>query len=365
MNNKRTGITALMAVFLFATIAWSVTDRVMEEWKKTLRFGISSQRSAVIKAIQDSKTVDAYPLIEQELTNDDSPDVRSLCAYALVDLKVSNESTWISSVTVESNSDVLQKSAFAIGELKVASAGPRLFDILTERITNAKDSMLCTVIIRTLGDLAYKPSASYLLDILTNIADSVDLRDSAAIALGGMADSSYIPVFESILQNTGEVKEVRMYSAYAMGRTGDPKVLATLGPIVDDEMEDLNVRIYAIAGLAFVKNESVFPRLLSFSRSDNLRVRQEAVKSLGNYSNAQSIEVLTFKALYDPETVVKTEAKKALQGLGVEIPELKVNAATNAWITHPASKTAASINTPTVATNAVKTVPVTNTAQKK
>ena len=177
------------------------------------------------------------------------------------------------------------------------------------------------------------------------------MRSSAAIALGGMADSSYIPLFQNIINNSGELKEVRMYCAYAIGRTGDPAVIDILTPIVDNEMEDLNVRLWAIAGLAFVKNETIFPKLIYFSKVDNVRIRLEAIKALSKFSNSQSIEVLTFKALYDPEFAVKKEAKKGLQTLGIDVDKLGKETNTN---------TALMFNTNRILNNTNKTITSSN-----
>jgi HEAT repeat protein len=321
MFKKQKTLIIFLLVFIF-TLAFSLDPKLLEHWQKTMKYGISSQRSAVIKAIEDNKTTEAYFLINEALVNDPNPDIRGTAAYSLVALKINDEKTWLGALENETNSDTLRKIVYGISELNIKTAGPKLQMILNNRIKEPKESQLNSVVIRAIGTVGFKPSADYILGILTNIEYNTEVRGAAAIAIGDIGDKSIIPVLKALVQNTGEVKDVRMYSAYAIGKTGDPSAISFLSPYIENESEDLNIRLWCIAGFAYIKNSEAAEKLIAFTKVDNVRIRTEAVKALGKMKESSSEEILKYKALYDPDFTVKREARKALQDMGVDVDQL-------------------------------------------
>lgn len=347
---------ALLTGIAFA--AYAIDQKLLEHWQKTMLMGISSQRTAVIKAIEDNKTTEAYNLIEDALVNDPSPDVRGVAAYTMVSLKINTEKTWTAALSSDSNSDVLRKIVFGIGELQIKSAGPKLLALLTNKVDDPKESYLSAATIRCIGKIDYKAADSYLLGVLSNLNYSVEIRGAAAVAIGDLADKKDVPVLQAILQNPGEMKEVRMYSAYGIGKTGDPSAVAILSPFIENESEDLNIRLWSIAGLAYVKDPSIAKKLINFVKVDNVRIRQEAVKALGKLpSSPDVIEILTFKAQYDPELAVKKEAATSLQNFGIDVYKLgKEETVKAAPVSNTISPAATNAPAQTASTNSV-TVP--------
>lgn len=318
---KRFSLVIAIIFGLFSTF-FAIEATLLEHWQKTMRFGISSQRSAIIKSIEDNKVTEAYTLLQEALVSDPNPEIRGQCVYAMVNLKLSNETVWLNSLVNETNSDVIRKKAFGVSEMGVSSAAPKLFVILTNRIDNPKESQLSATLLRTLGNLQYKASGDLMLSVLTNLAYSVEIRSSAAVALGDLKDKRFISNLTAVLQNPGEPKEVRMYCAYGIGKTGDKSALEILTPFIDNENEDLNIRLWSIAGLAFVSDPAIGPKLIEFSKVDNVRIRLEAVKAMARINTPESIDILKFKAQFDPDLGVKREAKKSLQTLGIEVEQL-------------------------------------------
>src|SRR5690349_1825918 len=110
---------------------FSLDQKLLEQWEKTIKYGISTQRIAVIKAIEDNKTTEAYHLVQEAMANDPNADVRSAAVYSLINLKVNQESVWTTALSKETNSEVLRKMVFGVSELQIKSAGPRLVELLT------------------------------------------------------------------------------------------------------------------------------------------------------------------------------------------------------------------------------------------
>lgn len=313
---------SLTVLFFAFSAAYATEAGVLESWQKTMKFGISSQRTAVIKAIEDAKATDAYNLIQDALLNDVNPEIRGTAAYSLINLKIADDTLWNKALSSEKDPEVLRKVVFGINELKVKSAGPRLYSILTNSLDDPKRSALIATTIRAIGSIDYKPASDKVLFILTNIEMAPEVRGAAAIAVGELGSGKYIGILQGMLENIGEAGDVRMYSAYAIGKSGDAKALEILTPYIESEKEDLNIRLWGIAGLAYVNSPKVPEMLIRFSKVDNIRIRLEAVKSLGKLKSAEATEILKYKAIYDPDLGVKREAKTALQGLGVDVEKL-------------------------------------------
>ncbi len=285
-----------------------------------MNYGISSQRSGVIKAIEDSKADAAYYLIRDAMQKDISPDVRGDAVFSLINLKINDQNLWLSALASESNSDVLRKIVFAVSELKIKSAGPGLYVLLTNYIDNDKAKDLSSGIIRTIGDIGYNAAAPEILDILTNIDYGSEVRSSAALSLGNIGSGKDVSILSNILENTGENKDIRMFSAFAIGKIGNSQAINILTPHIENEKEDINIRLYSIAGLSYIKDKSVFSKLVEFTRSENARIRVEAVKSIANSPDKKdAVEILKYKAVYDPDFDVQKEAKKTLLSMGIDI----------------------------------------------
>jgi HEAT repeat protein len=285
-----------------------------------MNYGISSQRSGVIRAIENSKSAEAYYLIEEAMQKDIDPDVRGNAVFSLINLKIKDEKLWLSALSSESNSDVLRKIVFAIDEFDIEKAGPALFVLLTNNLDNEKANDLSSGIIRTIGKIGYRPAAPEILNILTNILYGNEVRSSAAISIGDIGDISNISILSNLLENDGESNDIRMFCAYSIGKSGNIQAINILMPHVENEKEDLNIRLYSIEGLSYVKNRAVFEKMVEFTKSDNTRIRLEAVRALSHSPyNKEAEDLLKYKAVYDPDFNVQKEAKKTLSTMGIEL----------------------------------------------
>ncbi|URA09938.1 HEAT repeat domain-containing protein [Thermospira aquatica] len=319
----------LFVGILFFSFVFAVDAKIIEQWQKTMQYGISSQRIGVIKAIKDSKAVEGYDLIMKALASDDNPNVRGEAAYALVELKLSNQEPWIQALQKETNSEVLRRIAFGCSELKVKAAAPLLFSHMTNRLEDTKESLLVATILRALGELEYKPAEATVLGILSNYQYTKEVRGAAAVAIGSIGGSKSVALLKTLINDPAEVKEVRMYGAYALGKTKAPEAFDILTPIIDNEKEDVNVRVWGLAGLAFLSGPQVGEKVIQYTRSDNILLRTEAIKTLAKIKETRAIEILKYKALYDPEVSVRKEAKNALQTLGFDLNQLTNTTQTN------------------------------------
>jgi HEAT repeat protein len=227
---------------------------------------------------------------------------------------------WLSVLSNETNSDVLRKIVFAVSKMKLTNAGPGLFTLLTNNIDNEKEKELSSGLIRALGEIGYKAAAPEIIYILTNIEYGNDVRSSAAITIGDIGGISNVIILSNLLENTGESKDVRMFSAFSIGKIGDLLSVNILTPHIENEKEDLNIRLYSIEGLSYVKDKAVFNKIVEFTKSDDPRIRLEAVRALVNSPFIrEAADLLKYKAVYDPDIDVEKEAKKTLLSIGIDL----------------------------------------------
>ncbi|OHD54126.1 MAG: hypothetical protein A2Y33_10460 [Spirochaetes bacterium GWF1_51_8] len=321
----------LITVFILFTVniipAFAETNTfaqqaVLEQWEKTMKFGISQQRLDVIKAIEKNKSKEAYKLIENALVNDNNDGVKKEAAYALIRLAISNQTVWMAALNNEKSTDVLRAVVFGVSEMNVVQAGPKLYELLTNTLPKEKEGFLTANIIRAIGEIKYAKANVLIFSILTNYMYSEEIRGASAIAIGDIGTKEHIKQLEFLVKNPGEMKSVRMYAAFAMGKSGDPSMIDILIPIIEDEKNDINIRVYAIAGLAYIKDAKIVDKMMQLANVDTVRIRIEAVKALGKLKDAKAKELLIFKAFNDPDYTVKKEAKLALQAMGEDLVKL-------------------------------------------
>ncbi len=295
---------------------------VLAQWQKNMDYGISAQRIDTIKAISQNKSKEAYYLIEKALTSDQNSGVRGEAAYTLINLKQDNAQVWLQALKSEKDTEVLRRIVFGISELKIASAGPQLYIIMTNYVSNPKESYLTASAIRAMGELSYKTAGKAIFSLLTNLEMSPEIRSASAIAMGTLGGADEMKEVRYLVDNPGEDKAVRMYCAYALGKSGDKQYIDLLFNLIANEKEDLYIRLWAIAGLEFIKDPVVSDKLIELTKVDHKQVRGKAIETLGKMKETKAKEILIYKAKFDPDFEVQKAAKKALVDMGYDLDEI-------------------------------------------
>lgn len=310
---KRTFIAAA-AAFL-PVILFAVTQETVDQWKLVMEYGVSDQRSKVLTAIEGGKVSDAYFILEDALINDDNAKIRGQAAYAMINLHLSNQAVWLAALNKENDNDTLRRVVYGIGQLHVDGAGPRLLTTLSNALSGP-DNFLTAAILRTIGDVAYKPAEAVTFNVLTNFTLNEDVRGAAAEAIATIGSPASLLKLRDIVANPGESRLVRMHCAYAMGKSGDPEVLSIIFPIVENDDEDIYIRQWAMSGLGFINTPEVVKKMIDFCKVDNKIIRKQAVQTLGKLKAKEAVQVLLFKAQFDDEEDIRIEAINSLGAIG-------------------------------------------------
>ena len=194
-----------------------------------------------------------------------------------------------------------------------------------------------------------------LVELLTH-DPSPDMRRTAAMSLGKMADSNSIPALTASLKDEDPL--VREYSAWALGQMdtelskkvafalilalGDSssevkRVAATaLGNVVAEEellsllrqvlaVSEVSTKRAVVQALTELEIPSSYQVFLDAVKEHDPRVRQIAIAGLGELADSRSLIVFRKYLLNDPDEGVRTEAAFRLGKLGSQndIPVLK------------------------------------------
>lgn len=317
----------LLTLFTFSTIYAQVQNtnnsdqEQLQKWTDTMQFGISDQRLAIVKQIRANKITNALSLLKTSFSSDNNQKVKEEMIYTFIDMNYNDTDFWNTILKEEDNLIVLQRVAYAIEKMKIP-IGEEMYIKLSNYSTNPKAIHFNAAAVRALGTLQFTNALPIITELATNTTNNQDLRGSAVVAIGMYQDTNFIPLLQSFLTNILESRLIRRYAALAIGRTKSPSAVEILAPVITNEAEEQTVRLNAIEGLGYIPNDTTIPIIEQLTKSDNTALRTEAIKSLGKMKAISSQKILEYKALNDPEAIVRREAKKALQNLGIDISTL-------------------------------------------
>ena len=173
---------------------------------------------------------------------------------------------------------------------------------------------LAAAAIQSLAALGQQSSGEAMLARLRDPEYSPGLKSQLLLALGTL---KYQPAVEDLIQvvaNPDEERVRRMYAASALGEIGDARALPALRELFG--AQDSLLRAYAAAALAGFQLSEVEAALQDALRDGNARVRQAAAKALARKDARKSVDILIYKARYDPERQVRLEAIRSLGAIG-------------------------------------------------
>jgi HEAT repeat protein len=127
-----------------------------------------------------------------------------------------------------------------------------------------------------------------------------------------------VDVLLSIAGSTDEEKVRRMYAADSLGKIGDARALPVLKAMFAEN--DALIRLYAASALSRFGLDEVFPSIVQGLRDENVKVREQSAKALTReLSSPQAdtaLPILSYKAEFDPEPIVRVASIQALGAIG-------------------------------------------------
>ncbi len=195
----------------------------------------------------------------------------------------------------------------ALGSIK----NPAALSYLKQYYFNKKTSKrIKKAIVTAWGEIGSTEIEGTLIDILKDTREESEIRAQAALSLGKIKSVQAYGVLKEIAENRYEDKILRMYAVYSLGQTGGEQALSTLGGLISDDVHE--VAEYAVKSIVDLKTQQGGDYLISALRSDYDAVRFYAVQGLENLKYQKAVDILEYKAKYDKNERVRSEAKKAL-----------------------------------------------------
>lgn len=228
---------------------------------------------------------------------------------------------------LDSNYDVVFYSAVnSIEKKNITDAFTVIEKKLKEADYSKEDNKLLTLI-RLAGTLKDKNLIEFFNQQMRNEDNHPVLRREMLRYMGDVsADNPDIIAYltERALDKNEKIT-LRAHAVYALSKTDSSTATLHFKTILAeiDSIEDIrkkrkyaSLRTQLISALAKNGDENIIKILVKMAKDDDAQVRLKAVRELGKLENNQVIELIRYKAYYDPDLSVQSEARKILKTLG-------------------------------------------------
>lgn len=281
-----------------------------ERWRETLLYGIEGEVLQVISRIKASGDDSLNPELLQTFRATSNPAVAAavLDLFAQADVPDAEKPALERLADPDGDPRLLLPCMRYLAAIRSAAAAQPLAAFLDS------GDELAAAAIQALASLGQQSSGEALLARLRDPEYSPGLKSQLLLALGTL---KYQPAVEDLIQvaaNPDEERVRRMYAASALGEIGDARALPALRELFG--AQDSLLRAYAAAALAGFQLSEVEAALQDALRDGNARVRQAAAKALARKDAQKSVDILIYKARYDPERPVRLEAIRSLGAIG-------------------------------------------------
>ena len=206
-------------------------------------------------------------------------------------------------------------AAFAVGQLRDTLTIGWLDTLLSSQRT---PPTVRTEAARGLGKIKTAAAREALSGFLLSATSSAATDDAIAEALFSIGRSTARGDLAPILRWTNSTnEEIRWRAAWALFRPRDPAAVAKLIELSNDRSAHL--RSWAVRGLVKSQADSAGvaaaaeARLMTAAQDEDLRVRTEAIRGLGTYTDSAATAVLT-SALRDKDSWIAVYAAEGLRG---------------------------------------------------
>jgi HEAT repeat protein len=316
MKTRTALVLSLLMVASLVPVAAADNAAAKDKVRQTLLYGIDSQVVDAIQAIRSSQDTSFTPELVKVLSEQRSEAVQKAALDLFKDQKVKDGEVRAKAILAawEQTTDALLISSIQY-LASISSAG--LATGLQPLVDSDKNAVALAAI-QALGSTGDSAAAAFLVGKLKSQDFPDSRKNDCILALGALKDPVAVDELLSIAGNTDEEKVRRMYAADSLGKLHDAKALPVLKSMFAEN--DALIRLYAAGALSQFSLDDVFPSLLQGLRDENPKVREQSAKTLGRGLSASqadaAVPILSYKAEFDPEAIVRTASIQALGTIG-------------------------------------------------
>ncbi len=295
-----------------AAAARDESDKVPDEYRDTLRYGIASEITELIDTLMENDdprfSDELYDLFDKNR----NPSVRSRILSYFAGLK----DPCLEDFAVTCLNDPYDESAELVkavfrytAAVKCSAAVPAVISLI-----ESENESYFSDAVSTLGEIGGESEALFLAEYLDRDDLSAAQRQSVMRVIGRMKSDATWDRLVAVLEDNDENAFVRMYAAEAIGQMKKAESVPVLADMFSSS--DPNLRQYVIKGLSnypdVVEAKSI---IMQGIRDDHVKVRLESVKAAASLGLSDSVPFLIYRIRNDSEQSVKNESISALASL--------------------------------------------------
>jgi len=238
-----------------------------------------------------------------EMLQDENPSNRALAALILGEVGDRSAVSALEKVLEDSENYVRREAGLALVRLGSKAGVPLVLEMLRGAEGNLSPAAW---VLKDLGDRSVVPD---LIEALNQPEQKNWVIASAAVALGGIGDSTAIPALIRTLDNSS--MWVRYWATDALGEIGDPEALSALVKVLSDE--DTSVRMAAAESLGKIGDRATIPHLVKMLQDTERWAIRDAAAALGEFGGEEAFSALAVVLANDPDPVIRAEIPDILR----------------------------------------------------
>lgn len=276
---------------------------------KTLKNPDADTRLKAAVALGRMNGGDAIAALIHTLQNDPIGSVRYFAATSLGKIAGPEAIAPLTNALRESNHNIHQAAAEALGEIAERVRNPILFEPATRKLVpllKANQDVRESVI-TALGKIRDPRMAQALAAVMAKsyMKPEIRMATEALIRIGKPA----VEPLQQILSHAEDLNAIA--AAYALGRIAHPAAAPALIQALYHRHDE--VRRQSAIALGRIKALMAVPDLIAALEDNDAPVRVAVVNALGEMCAKEAVETLQSMAIYDFQASVRTAAEAALK----------------------------------------------------
>ncbi|MBN1499540.1 MAG: HEAT repeat domain-containing protein [Spirochaetes bacterium] len=303
--------------------------------EKTMKYGNQKERKEAINFIpiirDEARKKDLTSQLIVMLDGERDSTVIMKSIYVLQDLKSGEAIPTVVKFLNNNSEDVKIAAVYFLKNMDAKETAASVQEIF-KKLDFTKDSNFTTAVIQTLAVFKVNTEYEFAIEKIKDNKTTNINRLELLLFLGNSGSKGAESFLLETFNDEDEDISVRAYSANALAKINATSAIKDLNNFLvafDDysynkKKDYYTLNIYVITALVKLGDSGSYSRLYESLRSDNTTVRLKSIELLKDLKDKRSIDILKYKAEYDPNLKVQKAAKEALKEMGVDFePENK------------------------------------------
>ena len=298
--------------------------RRVEFIEKTITFGTSSERKDSIRAISsikdEAKKKQLVTIMLNNLKNETDTGVIITSCRSAADINERSAIPIILTFLENESEDVRIEAVYALKKLEAKETSATLIDQLKKQDFK-KDSNYTEALLQTLAEFEVSSEFDFIKTKFEDPETSRNNRLAMLLYLGNSKTASSEEFLRGIFEDESEDLTTRAYAVSSISKIGASAAIPSISKVADEidkypvkkRADYYELYIHCISALVRLGDKGAYPKLEKALKSDSAAMRLKAITLIKELKDPRAIEILKYKAEYDPSDKVQAEAKSVLK----------------------------------------------------